>query len=273
MTTVYEHASLAVFAKTYDAVTSAYTALAAELAAADGDLDKAVDAFLQTADDERSVALREKLAELEDAVEKVQAAFYDHAKANVQVTTLTPEQRAEKEKQLKKAAQDVKANITATSSLLPQLEFLGDTEARGIWEAYLAEHPDPTRKRAASGNAGGGLPKYPAIVTLTTDTGAESEFQTISKAVGPLGMTVREFYETLAKAAGVELADVAQLDREVTFTHQAKNGQAVFTVSVRPKPHAKPGRKPSAGPVAEAASGDAGAPENAPEQGSESSEG
>lgn len=226
---------------------SKYGELAGRLAAADGDREAALTAYVQTSDNAEVVKLREGIA-------KLNAKLQELAEKNVVSETLSEDEKAKLTVEVATLKEQVSKGQKAVSAVLASF----DTDKEGV-EKWLEEFKenDPTRSRKgrAVGSTGSSLPRVNVLVTVQ---GGELfkepvQFESFAPACAKLKFPVKDMQEAFAAAAGVKHEDIKSVDKPVTFTVQPRENGAVYTVSTTPKAVGTPGRKKATDNAAPAA--------------------
>lgn len=254
-----EHSTFGQFVLAYENHVAEFNAIAAQLAAADGNKDAAVKAFMEASDDEQAVKIRERLNELKAQVETLTAKFKEYAEQNVHVETLDEETKAKLTAEQNEKRKEVKNSLKSFEILT---KTLGDPEIDAAMDEYLKEHPDPTAKRGP--NTGSALPKYACYVDIvvSTNPGHTIRKENLSTAAPVLGENAESLGRKVAEAGGVEYSQLSTLTKPVTFELPGGQDGVTYTVTVTPKPRKAPGR-PASSPAEALASGEG---TNTPEQ-------
>ncbi len=213
-----------------------YKTLAAELEAADGDKEKAVQVYFETSEDADAVKLRK-------AIEVATQKLRELAEKNAVVKTLSDEEKEATKKRL----EELKVSIKAGQRAILDTAKMIDVDYEGVQKA-VEEIGDPSRSNRGRkpGDSGSSTPR--AYVIATVKGGNLSAdgvtYDTFSKVATLLKCEVADLQTEFAKAAGVDPKDVAKVDQPVEFKFQPNENGAVYTISTKPKPRQKPGRKP-----------------------------
>jgi hypothetical protein len=228
-----EHSTFGQFVAVYEKNVAEFKSLEAQLAAAEGDKDSAVTAFMESSDDDQAVRIRERLAELAAQQESLRAKFREYADSHVHVQELDADSKAKLASQLTDARKEVKNSLKAFEILT---STLAQPELDAAMVEYLKDHPDPTAKRAP--NTGASLPKYPCTIDITVSTKPETVIrkENISTAAPFVGLNVRQLGEEIAKAGGVEYANLSTLHETVELDIPGGQPEVTYHLVVTPKP-------------------------------------
>lgn len=216
-----------------------YGEIAARLAAAEGDREAALTAFMQTSDDAEVVKLREGIAKLNEKLRQ-------KAEASVKSESLSDDEKAKLTVEAATLKEQVAKGQKAVGAVLASF----DTDKEGVekWlEAFKENDPTRSRKGRTVGTTGSTLPRVNVLVTVQ---GGElfkepTTFESFAPACQKLKFPVVEMQKAFAAAAGVKHEDIKSVDRPVEFTVQPHENGAVYTVKTTPKAVSKPGRKPA----------------------------
>lgn len=208
-----------------------YTALSSELAAADGDRDKAVESWMDSTDNPAAVKLRAQ-------VEQAMAKLKELAEKNVVDKKLSDEDKEKAKVELNGLKDQVRSGHQAITMLTGTM----GTDPEGV-KAALVAIGDPTRtgKGRKAGSTGSSLPRASVLVTVNGGNLKDEKYDSFSKVATALGCEVKDLQEAFAKAAGVEPMNIKTVDKSVTFEFQVNEQGSVYTLSTTPKPRAKPG--------------------------------
>lgn len=215
---------------------SAYSKIAAQLAAAEGDRDKAVQSWMESASDAQVVKLRTQIETLRNKMLELAE------KAVGEQVTLSEDVKAK----LVAERDELKGKIKSGINVINQVAETFNIDLEGV-KAALTEIGNPTssgRGRPA-GSAGSTLPRVSVNVTLTSSAAPDKpqEFETMSAAATTLeNMELKEFQERFAKAAGVPHSNIKNVNEPVEFQVKTSSG-TVWTVQTTPKEREKPGPK------------------------------
>lgn len=216
-----------------------YAALAAELAAAGGNVDRARTEWLETTDDTEVVKLR---AAIKAAEEKLAAK----AAAAVAELNLSEDEATAKKEQLK----ELRTQIRKGRELIIEMAEQLSDDVEGV-KAALENYPDVTRtgkvgRPAGSGAGGSALPRVSVDITVHGGALEGKTFEAFSFLAKALKTEVKDLQLAFASAAGVDHKDIADVKRPVEFKIQPVEDGPVYTVSTTPKQNKKPGPKAAA---------------------------
>lgn len=208
----------------------------AKLAAADGDVDKARAAWLDTTDNAEVAKLRKAI---ETAQEKLQAL----AEKNVSVDQMSPEDK----EALKTSVSEMRTRVRNGRSLILDLAKQLNNDVEGV-EKALEEFPDVTKGRGSSTGAktGSSLPRVSVDITVTGGNFTAEEpgvYKSFSFLAKDLHTSVEDLQKAFAEAAGVDHSEISGVKRPVEFKFQATAEGSVYTISTTPKKNEKPGPK------------------------------
>lgn len=207
--------------------TNEFVSLQAQLAAADGDVDKARGQWLDTTDNTEVAKLR---AAIESANQKLAALAEKH----VEVKTLSDSEREDLKKKLASLRDEIRHGrglIVDIASTVPG----GDIE--GV-KAALESLPDPTRGRKAStggAKTGSTLPRVSVDLVVSGGKFTDHPFKAFSALAVATKSEVEDLQKAFAQAAGVEHKDIATVKREVSFKFQVDPDSPVYSVTATPK--------------------------------------
>jgi len=214
---------------------NSFQTMQAKLAAADGDVDKARNAWLESTDNAQVAKLRAAIA---TAQEKLQALAAQH----VTVESLSDEDRAK----LKEQVSEMRTRVRNGRSLILDLAKQLNNDVEGV-EAALNEYPDVTKGSRSSGGAktGSSLPRVSVDIVVTGGSFEEGgrSYKSFSFLAKDLHTDVESLQKAFAEAAGVEHSEISGVKRDVEFKFQATENGSVYTISTTPKKNEKPGPK------------------------------
>lgn len=231
-----------------------YNTLKAQIAAADGNRDAALQNYVENSDDPQAVKLRDQMAALE-------AKLHALADKNVQEIKLSDEDRAKLETDCSVHEEKINAAFTTAKKVASLLEI--DTE--GVMKA-LEEIGNPTKgsRGRPKGSTGASVPRASVNIKLNGGSFKDQPFETFSALAKALNCDVEYLSKEFAVAAGVEYTDISQVDTPQHFMVQPKDDGPKFTIDTTPKSR-KPRSDSKNGPVtvtqSEPDSGPAGTPD------------
>lgn len=229
-------------------VTKDYLNLQAELAAASGDRDKAVQAWAESSSDDKAVKLREFIA-------KATKELTELAEANVKTVSLSEDQLAAKREELKQLKTLVRDKRSA-AALVANTTGIDTENALKALESI--EDPTKGKGGAKTGTPGPKGPRVSANVKVTgfgKDNNETQTFDGLSKAAAAIGVETKVVQEAYAKAAAVPFENIAKVSKPLSFDITAAGGK-VFKFHTTPKPRAnavKAEAKPAEAPADQAA--------------------
>lgn len=205
---------------------STYGSLSTKLASADGDLEKALSAFMETSDNPEAVKLRK-------AIETANARLRKVAEDNVSVEKMSDEEKANTKVQLS----ELKTKISKTKDAIETVAPLRDGTDEIL--AALSEVSDPTKsgRGRPRGSAGSSTPR-PRVNLVVVSSAAPDKpqkFDSFSKAVAVLNTDVASLQAEYAKAAGVSPEDVSKVKKDIEFSFTPPGSETPWTVKVSPK--------------------------------------
>lgn len=207
---------------------ASYKEVDGKLAAADGDRETAIKAYMDTSDDAQAAKMRTQ-------IENLTAKLRELAEKNVQELTLSDEQKAallaEKETH-KEKIRSGRAVILKTSKLL-------EIKEEDVTKA-LDEIGDPTKgaKSPGAGKTGSNLPRVSVLSKAYGGNLPEDgeDYATFSALAKGIGMDVADLQKEFAKAAGVPHEDISSVDKPVAFTVKPHPNGSEYMIETRPKP-------------------------------------
>lgn len=217
--------------------TQMYSELDAELAAATGDRDKAVQAWVESSTDAEAVKLREVIA-------KANAKLKELAEANVKDVSLSEDEVAKKREELKTLRTAVRDKRAATIMVASTVNIDKDAVLKA-----LNEYPDPTRGKGGvkAGTPGPKGPRVSATVKVTGFDNGPQTFDGLSKAATALNIETKDLQAAYARAASVPFENIAKVQKPLEFTVKGA-GDKEYTINTTPKPRSnavKPAEAPA----------------------------
>lgn len=209
-----------------------FAKLSAELEAATGNRDAAIQGLMETSDDEEMTKLREAIAR---ATEKLRSL----AESKVTVTEMSPEdveKAKEKISSLKKNLRDGSQAIEKLTTL-PEI-YVDDTVKESVEKLKKLVG---ARTSSGTGNAPGtGIPKARVSVTVQGGNFTEPKpFPNLSSVAQLFKMESVDLLKAYADAAGVEFQKVSSVKTVTTFTIKPNENGSEYTLVVTPKTSAK----------------------------------
>lgn len=219
-----------------------YESIAARIAAADGDVEKAYEAYINSSEDTQAVKLRA-------VIEKANAQLRELAEKNVTVETLSDEAKAK----LTTEANLIRQNVTDSVKAIESVNKSMPLDVDGVTAALAAFRAnDPTRSKkgrpVGSANTGSNSPRtYVNILIVGGNITPEEPrpFETFSALAAFFKCEVLDLQKAFAASAGVDLENVAGVNVPVSFDYQPHENGATYSVMTTPKERKKPGRKPA----------------------------
>jgi hypothetical protein len=206
--------------------TNEFVKLQGELSAADGNVEKAREEWLSTTDNA-------EVAKLRAAIESANAKLAALAEKNVQVKSLSDEEKEALKSKLSTLRDEIRhgrALIVDIASTVPG----GDVE--GV-KAALETLPDPTRgRRVSSGTGaktGSNLPRASVDLAVSGGKFDAQPFKSFSAAAVALKTQVADLQKAFAAAAGVEHEKISEVKTPVVFKFQ--DGGPVYDIEATPK--------------------------------------
>lgn len=221
---------------------SEYETLSTRIAAADGDKDKALEAYKATSEDKEAVKLRA-------VIEKAMAQLAELAEKNVVIETLSDEEKAK----LHAEANLIRTNVADSVRAIEAVNKSMPLDPEGVTAAlaaFRANNPTSSKKGrpVGSSNTGSNSPRtYVDILIVGGNIGADAprEFGTFSALAAFFRCEVLDLQKAFAEAAKVELTAVAGVDVPVSFSFKPHENGATYSVMTTPKQRKKPGKKPA----------------------------
>lgn len=204
-----------------------FVKLQSELAAADGNVDKAREEWLSTTDNA-------EVAKLKAAIESANQKLAALAEKNVSVTQLSDEEKAAAKAKLAELRDQIRHG---RGLILDIATTVPGGDAEGV-KAALESLPDPTRSRKGSvggAKTGSTLPRVSVDLKVSGGKFNDQPFKAFSAASVATKIEVEDLQKAFAQAAGVEHKDIATVKRPVEFKVQADPDSPVYTFHATPK--------------------------------------
>jgi len=206
---------------------SQYKEIDGKLAAADGDRESAVKAWMETADDAAAAKLR---TAIENATEKLRAL----AEKNVEELTLSDEEKATLETTRDAHREKIRNGRTTVLKVAKLL----DADMKDV-EKALEELGDPTRgaSRPGAGKTGSSLPRV-SVTSRVYGGNLKEEgevFETFSALSKAINMEPKDIQLAFAEAANVKHEDISTVDRDISFTVKPHPDGAEYMIETTPK--------------------------------------
>lgn len=216
--------------------------ITARIAAADGDVEKAYAAYIDSSEDAAAVKLRA-------VIEKATTQLRELAEKNVKVETLSDEEKAK----LTTEANLIRTNVADSLKAIEAVNKSIPADVEGVEAAVKAFRlNDPTRAKkgrpVGTANTGSNSPRtYVDILIVGGNITAEEPrpFATFSALAAFFKCEVLDLQKAFAESAKVELDSVAGVDVPVSFDFQPHPNGATYSVMTTPKVRKKPGKKPA----------------------------
>lgn len=216
---------------------ASYKDMQAKLAAADGDVDKARSAWLESTDNAQ-------VAKLKAAIVAAQEKLAALAEQNVSVSEMSEDDR----KKLEESVKAMRTRVRDGRNLILDLAKQLNNDVEGVQKA-LDSYPDVTRGRAVStggAKTGSTLPRVSVDITVTGGNFTEDKpgtYKSFSFLAKDLHTDVESLQKAFAEAAGVEHSEISGVKRDIDFKFQATEGGSTFHIFTTPKKNEKPGPK------------------------------
>ncbi len=228
-----------------------FESISGRLAAADGDVETAYSAYMDSSEDAQAVKLRA-------VIEKAQTQLRELAEKNVKVETLSDEEKAK----LTAESALIRTNIADSLKAIEAVNKSIPADVEGVEKAIREFRAnDPTRSKkgrpVGTANTGSNSPRtyvHISVVGGNIPEGEPRKFERFSELAAFFKCEVLDLQAAFAQAAGVEMSAVAGVDVNTEFSFKPHENGATYTVSTTPKERKKPGKKPA----------DSAAPESAP---------
>lgn len=216
--------------------------ITARIAAADGDVEKAYAAYIDSSEDAAAVKLRA-------VIEKATTQLRELAEKNVKVETLSDEEKAK----LTTEANLIRTNVADSLKAIEAVNKSIPADVEGVEAAVKAFRlNDPTRSKkgrpVGTANTGSNSPRtYVNITVVGGNIPADSPraFARFSDLASFFKCEVLDLQKAFADAAGVEMSAVAGVDVPVSFSFKPHENGASYSVSTTPKERKKSGPKPA----------------------------
>lgn len=206
---------------------TSYKEVDGKLAAADGDRESAVKAWMDTSDDAAAEKLR---VAIKNATEKLRTL----AEKNVEELTLSDEEKTVLEAERDGHREKIRAGRTTVVKVAKLLDANMDEI-----EKALEEMGDPTKGRVSSGGGktGSSLPRVSVNSRVYGGNLPETgeEFPTFSAVSKAINMEPKDIQVAFAEAAGVSHEDISSVDRPVSFTVKPHPDGAEYLIETTPK--------------------------------------
>lgn len=205
----------------------AYRQLEAEVAAAEGDRDAAIKAWMDGSSDEEAKAIR-------DAIERATAKLRTLAEAAVGDTQVSEEEKARLKVQLDTAAKKAKASSRGLRGLAEPFEIDVTSQLRSLGDPFL-----PAEKTGT----GSSLPRTSVYVQTIRngDPKRSMTFENMSGAAKHIDLPIEELGKLYAQAGGVPYEEISKIKEPLEFTYQntALKDAPVWTIKTTPKESAR----------------------------------
>lgn len=235
------HAIAVTLFEQVEAKVAEYEVISGQLAAADGDKEKALALYRETSEDKDAVKLRA-------VIEKATAQLHELAEKNVVIKTLSDEEKAK----LTTEANLIKTNLADSIKAIEAVNKSMPLDPEGVALAlkeFQANNPTRSKKGRPVGSSNSGSNSPRTYVNISVQGGSLTEarpFATFSALAQFFKAEVLDLQKAFANAAGVELDQVAGVDVPVAFEFKPHENGATYFVSTTPKERKKPGRKSEA---------------------------
>jgi hypothetical protein len=219
------------------ATCSQYSLLSSQLAAADGDREAGLSAWMESADNPQAAKLR---TTIENAMKKLR----ELAEQNVESVTLTDEDKTKLQVEMDELKSKIKAGYDVCKNLI--VGFSPDPE--GVQAALDSiDNPVKSTRGRKPGSSGSSLPRVSATVTVTGGNYTEPKvFDSFSQVALALSVEVKDLQLAFAEAAGVTHENIKSVDHPVEFEFTPPHPNAsTYTLTTTPKERKKPGPKGS----------------------------
>lgn len=208
-----------------------YTDVSNKIAAASGDKEAAIAAWISTSDEPTAVKLR-------NAIETAQNKLRELALSNVTTAEISEEDLKKLEAHKSTLVDRIKVGTQTVKGVAATInkDIEGVTKAL---EALNASSPVSVSKRGRKpGFTGSTAPRTRVNVVMTSNEKPDDpkSFDSISKAASWLNTETSSLLGAFAKAAGVSVENVKTVDVPVSFEFQVPGHRQVWTVSTTPKP-------------------------------------
>jgi len=204
-----------------------YNLVLAQVQAAEGDRDAAIQAWMDGSEDEEATAIR-------NAIKQAEAKLRSLAEVAVGDDEVTPEEKAK----LRTELETTEKKLKSASRALRNLAEPFDIDVNPI----LQKMGDPFLPKQSTGT-GSGLPRPSVYVKCTKDGDPQRSmtFENLSGAAKAMDIPVEELGKLYAKAAGVPYEEIARVKTQTTFTWKndaLKNGPE-WIVETTPKENSR----------------------------------
>jgi hypothetical protein len=233
-----------------------YSVIAGQIAAADGDKDKAIAAWIETSENSRAVKLRAAIQKATEELNKL-------AEDNVVIEHLTDEQKLKLQTEANTHRDKAKAGLDAVKSVVQAMP-ISDADKEQVQSAIedVTKTIGSGRGRKA-GEKGSSLPRASVTLTVTGGNLKDEPFDTFTALAQKLSCEAKELQLAYASAAGVAHEDIKEVKEPVTFKFTPPiEGASEYTILTAPKQGKPRGRQPVAVSKNEAGKSDESAPAN-----------
>lgn len=217
-----------------------FQSIQTRVAAADGDKEKAYDAFMESSDDPQAIKLRTAIANatarLRELAEKsvVLESLSDEEK-----TKLTTEMSSHRE-QAKKGIEAVKSVSSAMAGSLTEDEINQVNDAVKVMSDKIG-----SGRGRKPGSTGSSLPRASVTLTVTGGNLADEKFETFTALSQKLSVEPKDLQLAYAAAAGVKHEDIKEIKHPVSFTFKPDfENASEYIIIAAPKEGKPRGRKP-----------------------------
>jgi len=219
--------------------TSQYSALTLKLQAADGDKESAIKSWMETTDMTQAVKLR-------TTVQNALAKLRELAESNVELVTLTEDDKTKLTVELDELKSQIKAGYQVLDNIVEN--FSPDKE--NVTKALESiENPVKSNRGRKPGTPGSGLPRVSAVLYMIGGNFEnEQVYDSFSKAAMTLNCDVKDMQVAFAEAAGVTHENIkSAFDKSgtVEFDFQPNSNGAVYHFRAVQKDRKKPGPRTS----------------------------
>jgi hypothetical protein len=213
-----------------------YNNLSAKVAAADGDKDTALKAWMESADNAQAQRYRDQIAAATTKLRNL-------AEQNVETVELSEDDRTNLEKELDELKGKIKSGFSVMDNLIQNMSEDPD----GV-KAALETIGNPTKSNRGRkpGSSGSSLPRVSAVITVNGGELENAVYDSFSKVANIFNCEVKDLQLAFAAAAGVKHEDIKTVDKPVEFQFQPNENGSVYTLKTQPKDRKKPGPRSSA---------------------------
>lgn len=216
--------SATLLAKLYD-TTLQFSSLQTKLAAADGDREAAIKAWVESTDNAQALKLRSQ-------IEAATARLNKLAEENVETVVLSEDDKAKLAEELTEKRGAINAAYKVIETII---ETMSDDKDAVRTSFESIENPAKSNRGRKVGTPGSSLPRISANVTVNGGNLKNELYDSFSKVATALDSDVKDIQLAFAAAAGVSHENIKTVTKPITFEFQPNSNGAVYTLTTSPK--------------------------------------